>query len=981
MRNLKKLLAVVMVVAMLASIMVPALAAEGAKYEAEAEMLKDLGLFQGYGNGELGLEDELTREQALALMIRVMGLDDEVKAMSEEEVAEVMARVVDPETVTETWARPYVAYAIKNGLTKGIDGSIYPNVKFAGQLKVTGKEFINFMLNGMGYSAAWDDVLNVAAEAGMLKAGEAVSFGGITVMKRDEAVAVMAKALNGLTADGITLAEALVKAGAVDADKMLEYGFITPTPTEAPKALTVEASTDNLVQVYLVYSKPVDKDSAEKVDNYQLKGADIKSAKLQDDGVSVVLTLDLDKDGMEQQEVAELTVKNVKALDGTTIEKTTLKVEFLDRDIPEVVSAEVIGNNTLKVVFSEPMKVVKKDQFVVNNGKIYVKNITLQNNNTEALVELYSTLKEGEITLQVKSGNEDYAGFGVIGKVFTLEVVADKEAPVVVGYENAKRNKVTLIWNEDIKLLGTLNDKGELVNTSGLDSYYHTNSKNLAVKVTKDGNKTTLDFGDDKDNWLAPGTAYVYVLKDAVKDYWDNKNTQQMIKVEVEVDEEAPVVEEIKVNDENEIAVKFNEELDEDSAEEYGNYTLLDEKGKEIENIISSIDYDDKEVTITFYDDLNGDYTLVIEDVEDIFGNAMPKTSVNFTVGDVTPPDPKDFKAVLYNAGKVNQMIKISFGEKMAVEGKYAVNDDEKYVIDNKALTEYKNYEIEVVDDGKIVEIYIPAEDKNGKTLNGTIGTISTDGTKIKMSRVADAAENYTTALSFTIDLDPSGYVSFEVKGSKPVVEATAKDTIKIKFNDNLVKFDVEDLLISTLADIDDAKDVTNAVYKIEIAGVDTELDNGKTVVYLKTGKDLPYYINDDVFVHVVGNKSENAYGETLANTTAPVLDKIKPEVAKKDKDIVFEGNTITIKYTEDLDPSYATRFALDLIIVTRDGKTLVALDDYTTEVVNGNTIKVTVTKDGVTNLDKYTVECKETVNYIKDVNGNTAKSFGKVKN
>ena len=36
-------------------------------------------------------------------MLRVMGLEDEVKAMTEEEVAAELARVVDPETVTATW--------------------------------------------------------------------------------------------------------------------------------------------------------------------------------------------------------------------------------------------------------------------------------------------------------------------------------------------------------------------------------------------------------------------------------------------------------------------------------------------------------------------------------------------------------------------------------------------------------------------------------------------------------------------------------------------------------------------------------------------------------------------------------------------------------------------------------------------------------------------------------------------------------------
>lgn len=988
MRNLKKLFAVLLTVAMLASIMVPALAAEGFKYETEAEQLYDLGLFKGVSDTEYKpeLETVLTRETGLVLVIRAMGMEEEVQAMTAEEITAQLAKVEDLDTIYD-WAHPYVAYALKTGLTNGIGGAAAGMVKYAGQLELTGKEFVNFMLKGLGYNmdGKWDQVATEAATAG-LPVALSVNYGANNAaINRDVAVGLINGFMAAKNSAGVTMAQALVDAGAVDADKMAEYGYFTPTvaPTEAPIVLTAEASTDNLIQIYVVYNQEVDKDTAEDVENYEIEDVTIDSAKLQDDGVTVVLTLDLDGDGMDQQSEAELVIKNVKDLNDEVIEKTTVNVEFLDMAIPEVVDAEVVGNNTFKVTFSEPMKVVEKDEFVVNNGKMYVKKITLQNNNTEALVEMYSTLKEGEITFQVKSGNEDYAGFGVIGKLFTLQVVPDEEEPVVIGYEGAKRNKVTLLWNEDIQINATLNADGELVAGEALGDFYHTNSKNPATKVTKDGNKLTLEFGDDDENWLPAGTAYVYVAKDRVKDFWNNKNTQQMIKVEVEVDEVAPVVDEIEVIDEDTIEVKFDEALDSDSAEDEDNYVVLNDEGKEVENIINRLDYvsADKKVTIDFYDELNGDYTLVIEGVEDIFGNEMAETAVPFTVGDETAPIPaEDFSATLYNPGSIDQMIKINFGEKMALEGKYAVDDVEKYVINNKALDDYKDYELDVIDDGEVVEISIPAKDKDGKVTNGTIPT---GATVIEVARVADAADNYTTALTFNINLVGSTDLGFARNDQDVrIVEATAVDKVKIKFSDDVVKFDVADILVSTEADPDDA-----AGNKIEIAGIDTELDGGKTVVYITLGEDLPYYLNGTAYVHIVGTSSENAYGDKFAEDTAEILDKIAPEVVEDGIVFATTGNTITIEFSEDLDESseaVIARYAHDLVVVNRDGDTLVALDDYETTVVENNKLVVTITDvdpDEGNALDKYSIQSKDTVNYIKDLNGNKAAKFDRVKN
>jgi hypothetical protein len=326
-------------------------------------------------------------------------------------------------------------------------------------------------------------------------------------------------------------------------------------------------------------------------------------------------------------------------------------------------------------------------------------------------------------------------------------------------------------------------------------------------------------------------------------------------------------------------------------------------------------------------------------------------------------------------------MIKINFGEKMATEGKYAINDDEKYKIDGTDLKDYKDYELVVAEDGAVLEIHIPAKDKDGKTTNGTIPT----GTNIiEMARVADAGGNYTEDLTFKLDLDPEGTVDVAQDDGVDIVHAIAKDEIKIKFDDNVVKFDIDDIKVE--------KTVAGEVYgeKIDIAGVDTELDSGKTVVYIKLGEDLPGDVNVEgagttYSINIKNNsESENAYGEQLAAGDYDIVDKIAPEVIDDDGIVFTTGNTITIEFTEtlDVDDDAEDRCAHDLIIVDRDKNVLTPLVDYETE-ISGKVITVTFNKKFGEDEDlaKYTIESVKDIRYIKDVHGNTAKAFDKVKN
>ena len=101
MRKTKKLIAVIMTVAMLASMMVPALAATS---QVEADALLAAGLMRGTGAG-LELDATLNRIQGITFTVRAHGAEAAALAMSEEDIDAALANVQDVGAIA-SWARP-----------------------------------------------------------------------------------------------------------------------------------------------------------------------------------------------------------------------------------------------------------------------------------------------------------------------------------------------------------------------------------------------------------------------------------------------------------------------------------------------------------------------------------------------------------------------------------------------------------------------------------------------------------------------------------------------------------------------------------------------------------------------------------------------------------------------------------------------------------------------------------------------------------
>ena len=106
-------------------------------YEAEAESLQQEGLLQGNENG-LDLLKPLTRAEAVTLLIRAMGLEDQIANYTVSQFADI---------ASDNWTSPYAALAKEKGITNGIS-----DTEFAPDDPVTADQFATFTLRAAGES-------------------------------------------------------------------------------------------------------------------------------------------------------------------------------------------------------------------------------------------------------------------------------------------------------------------------------------------------------------------------------------------------------------------------------------------------------------------------------------------------------------------------------------------------------------------------------------------------------------------------------------------------------------------------------------------------------------------------------------------------------------------------------------------------------------------------------------------------------------
>jgi hypothetical protein len=193
----------------------PALAA--GSFEECAQELSRLGLFRGTDSG-FELDRAPSRAEAMVMLIRLLG--KESAALSYQPPADSPAHPFDD---VPKWADPYVSYAYRNGLTKGLSDD-----KFGAGETVTTPQYFTFVLRSLGYSDgagdfAWNTSIEKAYSIGIVttqdyrQASDEFLRGNLA----DVSLAALSAKMNGVET---TLLDKLVADGAVPREAVAAAG-------------------------------------------------------------------------------------------------------------------------------------------------------------------------------------------------------------------------------------------------------------------------------------------------------------------------------------------------------------------------------------------------------------------------------------------------------------------------------------------------------------------------------------------------------------------------------------------------------------------------------------------------------------------------------------------------------------------------------------------------------------------------------------
>jgi len=990
MKNLKKMLASLVAVAMVATMAVVPAFAETFNYGTEAEQLNKVGLYKGISETEFvpDLGTKLDRQTGVVMLLRMFGQEEEAELLSEEQANTMLAKFTDAGTIAD-WAKKQVAYAVDKGVVKG-----YEDSTFRPSAGLNGKAYSSLLLQQLGYDGDFNYHMAATklAQVGGLSASQAAMFNTDTQINKDSLVGISFGVLQAkYKEDGKKLVKVLLENEVVSEENLNEaeiaYAEITSvaaiddvtvdigaTP-ELPA--TIAATYDNGTTADVAVTWPTVDTSAEgeQTVNGTIANTSVTAsvkvtvvpaelrAELKSLGnlkeIVVVYNRPVE-DEDEAKDKANYDVDDHKVVNAELSEdkmSVTLLLEdeldqqedvevTLDDDLgfeeevdltlnnvkdtsaPAVAEVVAVGNGLLKVTFSEPVQFATGLSNYTIDGKLFgAAQPTLSDNGKTVEFDLTKRLSEGEHKLAVKDKVKDYADFSVEANETEFAVVEDTTAPEGT-VKSATQIEVVIEFSEEVETP----DKDDV----------DTNTSADIVSVEMDDDNKTLTIKFDVDDALP--TAGGEITIEDLTDYSGN-SVDFEVDVKPSYDVERPEFVGYTIEEDQEwIVLEFSEEVLPDT----GVFELEDADDDEVDvELYENTKGEDSDENIGYYWNDDDDewvktklvlvrkdgkvfasekHTLVITEVAD--NNPLKNEIMKETVTiDVDDQEDPEVESVVVNSSK----------NSIYVEYTEEVDDDTAtdyssyaYTVDgvSKDLSK-KLMDLDLLSDGKTVCIEFPTDEGDDNVDVDDIESIQIDS-------VTDLAGNEISTVAFepgdaewteSDDIDAPEVTSAKVTDENTIV-------VKIDGSINEKTVNPDDFVITAGKD-DDDNDIVITAWDAEYNSDDDEItltvnaDIASDATYEGNAIKLELEDADDI-------DTVNAFESKLEIASVGVL--VEDDYAPKADDSVAsavygaEGTVAFIELTEDLalvDGDELSDTDKNQFRVKADGDTVVATIEY----------------------------------------------------
>ncbi len=415
MRNLRKLTAVLLAVALVLTSMTAAFAATESTTTVvngdKAAVLKELKLYAGtdVNDPAKGLEAALKVQDSLIWLATEFGYKAEAEKLTDEDAAKILEKFEDAKDVSD-YAKKVVAYSVQEGIIAGSktnDGKFY----IRPTASVTAARFATFMLQGMGYKLTGSYTEAVA----QLKEVEGSKIDDVAGdLTRDAAVGFMYGILTAKTASGKTVAENLLAADSSLQATLSKYSLL---PVNGSIAVdSVKAVANNKVAVTLKEEANataadfaiVKKNTTEAV---AVKNVVKESAKL----------LVLETDALTGGTGYTLTAN------GTSVNFTGIAA---DNSAPTIVKLTAPDTNTFEIEFSDKMDFATATDVANYTWDKSLKTVKAELNGDRNKVKITTDVAKRNVYYTVTIANVKNSDGKAIAKTSrNIQAIEDKTAP------------------------------------------------------------------------------------------------------------------------------------------------------------------------------------------------------------------------------------------------------------------------------------------------------------------------------------------------------------------------------------------------------------------------------------------------------------------------------------------------------------------------------------------------------------------------